>query len=80
MVGLSFLISIVISLPLTAAVADLVGRHGLHAVIPFRVSGTGIGVWCAVSVITAVVACLGPAREMMRLTVSDILRSAGGWD
>jgi len=79
-VGLSFLISIVISLPLTAAVADLVGRHGLHAVIPFRVSGTGIGVWCAVSVITAVVACLGPAREMMRLTVSDILRSAGGWD
>lgn len=71
--GLSFVISVLLSLPLSMLVGYVVGQHGLHADLPFRIDPLGIFIWAGVVTVVTIVACLAPVRGTLRLPVREVL-------
>lgn len=71
--GLSVVAAVALSLPISGVVGWLVGTGGLHASLPFVVSGGAILGWVGLTVVVAAAACLWPARNALRLPVREVL-------
>jgi putative ABC transport system permease protein len=69
----SVLLAVAIALPLSAAVAFIVGRHGLHADLPFVVQPLAIVAWIVLVTLITLLACLGPALKALSLPVRAVL-------
>ena len=66
-------LAIALSLPLSWVVGLVVGRHGLHATLPFAVDGRVIGLWVVVVALVAALASLGPARTALGIPTRQAL-------
>jgi putative ABC transport system permease protein len=71
--GLSALLALLLSLPLSLGVGTLVGRHGLHVALPFEVSALGIVAWLSVVAVVGWIACRIPATQALRQPVHETL-------
>ena len=69
----SVLLAGVLSVPLSMAVAYIVGNHGLHLTLPLVFSPTGVLAWTVLVAVLTLVACIGPARRAMRTPVCDAI-------
>lgn len=69
----SVLLAVAIALPLSAAVAFVVGRHGLHADLPFVVEPLAILAWMGIVALVTLLSCTGPAVKALRLPVREVL-------
>ena len=65
----SVLLAGLLSVPLSAAVAYIVGNHGLHLTLPLVFSATGIVVWAVLVLLLTLIACIGPAKRAMKIPV-----------
>ena len=63
----------VLSLPLTALAAYLVGEHGLHVEVPTVVVPTAVGLWVLLAAALTVLACWWPVRQATQLPVRETL-------
>jgi len=70
---LSIVLAILLSIPLSTLGAFLVGNHGLHMRLPIVLSLGAIFGWFILASVVTFIACLGPAQNMMRLSVRDVL-------
>lgn len=70
---LSVVIAILLSIPLSAAIGNLLGKVGLHVTLPFIISPLGIASWLGLVAITTVIACLLPAQAALRQAVQTVL-------
>ncbi|MCG8543946.1 MAG: ABC transporter permease, partial [Alphaproteobacteria bacterium] len=69
----SVLLAGVLSVPLSMAVATIVGHHGLHLTLPLVFSPTGVLAWTVLVAVLTLIACIGPARRAMRTPVCDAI-------
>ena len=69
----SVLLAGVLSVPLSMAVATIVGNHGLHLTLPLVFSPAGVLAWIVLVVVLTLVACIGPARRAMSTPVCDAI-------
>jgi putative ABC transport system permease protein len=69
----SFVLAVLVSLPLTLLVGTVIGKLGFLAPLPFVLAPVGIVLWGAVSVVGALIATLGPAQRATAMTVRDAL-------
>ena len=69
----SVLLAGVLSVPLSMAVATIVGNHGLHLTLPLVFSPTGVLAWTVLVAVLTLIACIGPARRAMRTPVCDAI-------
>lgn len=72
-VGVSWVVAVLVSLPLTWLVEDLVGRLGFLAPLPFVVAPAAMLGWLALVTLGGTLATLLPARRAARLTVRAAL-------
>ena len=70
---LSSMVAIVLSIPLSMAGIALVGNHGLHMRLPLVFSVEAVSGWFVLACIVTSMACLAPARSMLRLSVHHAL-------
>lgn len=70
---ISWFVGVVMSLPLTAALAALIGSLGFMASLPFLVAWPAVAGWIVVAVVVAAVAAALPARALSRLSVREAL-------
>ena len=71
--ALSLILAVLLSIPLSAGVSYLIGKHGLYIAVPLVISPLAIGTWVFVAAVVTTVACLVPARRAMRLPVQEVL-------
>jgi len=71
--ALSWLLGILLALPLSKALSDAVGVGFIQAELSYRFSMGGAGGWLAVILLIAAVASLLPARGASRITVREVL-------
>ena len=71
--GLSWLLGVLISLPLTVLIGNVVGRVGFGAPLVFAVSASAVLGWLVLVCALATVACFYPAWSASKLTVREIL-------
>ncbi len=69
----SVLLAGVLSVPLSMAVAYIVGSHGLHLTLPLVFSPTGVLAWTVAVAVLTLIACIGPSRSAMRTPVCDAI-------
>ena len=69
----SVLLAGLLSIPLSAAVAYIVGHHGLHLTLPLVFSATGMIIWSVLVVVLTLIACIGPVRRAMRMPVCQAI-------
>ncbi|MCG8546705.1 MAG: FtsX-like permease family protein, partial [Alphaproteobacteria bacterium] len=69
----SVLLAGILSVPLSMAVAYIVGNHGLHLTLPLVFSPIGVLVWTLLVAVLTLIACVGPARRAMRTPVCDAI-------
>ena len=69
----SVLLAGLLSVPLSAAVAYIVGHHGLHLTLPLVFSPTGIIAWGVLVIVLTLIACIGPARRAVRMPVCQAI-------
>jgi putative ABC transport system permease protein len=69
----SFVLAVLVSLPLTLLVGTVIGKLGFLAPLPFAIAPAGIVLWGGVSVLGALVATLGPAQRATAMTVRAAL-------
>ena len=69
----SVLLAGFLSVPLSAAVAYIVGHHGLHLTLPLVFSATGMIIWSVLVVVLTLIACIGPVRRAMRMPVCQAI-------
>ena len=69
----SVLLAIALSFPLSALVGAVVGKYGLHVMLPFLVSLPAMAGWFGIAAVVSVVACLIPSRGALRLPVREVL-------
>ncbi len=74
--ALSWVLAIVLSLPLSAAMGSVVGSISFHLPLPLVVAPTGLLVWLAIAAVGSAIASLAPARGAARLTVREALAYA----
>ena len=70
---LSWLLAIIVSLPLSSAIGIIAGQIGLRAALAFAIAPWGIGLWLGISVLVAALASAIPAWSAARLTVRQVL-------
>jgi putative ABC transport system permease protein len=74
LIGLmSWVLAVVISLPLSAGVGSLVGSMAFNLALPLVVSPQALLTWLGVIVVGATAASLYPARQAAKLTVRETL-------
>ncbi|MDR7421501.1 MAG: ABC transporter permease [Armatimonadota bacterium] len=74
LIGLaSWLLGVVLAVPLGYALSNAVGTAFLRTAPAFRFSGTGVVVWLGLVIALAAVASILPAWNASRLTVRDVL-------
>lgn len=71
--SLSYALSVVLSLPATAAVTRIVAAHGLYVTVPLVVSPWALGAWAVLAATITAVACVAPALASLRLSVRDVV-------
>ncbi len=69
----SVLLAGILSVPLSMAVASIVGNHGLHLTLPLVFSPIGVLAWTILVAVLTLIACMGPARRAMRTPVCDAI-------
>ena len=69
----SVLLAGILSVPLSMAVATIVGNHGLHLTLLLVFSPTGVLAWTVLVAVLTLIACMGPARRAMRTPVCDAI-------
>ena len=69
----SVLLAGILSVPLSMAVAYIVGNHGLHLTLPLVFSPIGVLAWTVLVAVLTLIACMGPARRAMRTPVCDAI-------
>ena len=69
----SILLAGVLSVPLSIAVAYIVGNHGLHLTLPQVFSPMGVLAWTVLVAVLTLIACIGPARRAMRTPVCEAI-------
>ena len=70
---LSWLVSVVIALPLSKIVSDQLGLALLNKVLSFNFSLSGLTIWLVVVTALTAIASFIPARSASRLTVREVL-------
>lgn len=70
---LSWVLGVLLALPLSKALSDAVGAGFIQAALSFRFSTGGAGLWLIVILLIASVASLLPARSASRITVREVL-------
>lgn len=68
-------IALVLSLPLTMIVGNLVGKLAFLYPLPLEVSLSGIGIWLMVIVLGSMAASAYPAQKAARLTIRETLKA-----
>ncbi|MEZ4734960.1 MAG: FtsX-like permease family protein [Caldilineaceae bacterium] len=71
--ALSWVLGVLLALPLSKALSDAVGAGFIQAALSFRFSTGGAGLWLIVILLIASVASLLPARSASRITVREVL-------
>ncbi len=71
--ALSVVLAVVLSLPLSAVFAMMLGRRGLQVTVPLVVSPWAILAWAAISAAVTLLACWWPAQGALRTPVRDVL-------
>ncbi|MBM4781765.1 MAG: ABC transporter permease [Archangiaceae bacterium] len=69
--ALSFVVALVLSLPLTLGIERLLGMLSFLAPLPFVVSWVSMGLWFALLVVATLGATLLPIRRAVQLTVRE---------
>lgn len=69
----AFTLSFAIALPLSWGVGMVLGKHGLHIAIPYRVSEIGIGIWLLAGLVVGVIATIVPVKGALRESVREVL-------
>lgn len=69
----SMALAIALSIPLSSAVARLIGDIGLHFPVKLHVSWIGVAGWVCLAGLVSLMACLWPARYAVRRTVCAAL-------
>jgi putative ABC transport system permease protein len=70
---LSWVLSIVVAIPITQMLDNRLGNSLLTVPLVYTLSGAGIVIWLAVVLVLAAIASTVPARNAVRLTVHDVL-------
>jgi putative ABC transport system permease protein len=71
--ALSWVLGVLLALPLSKALSDAVGAGFIQAALSFRFSTGGAGLWLLVILLIAAIASLLPARGAARITVREVL-------
>ena len=71
--ALSWIIGVLLALPLSKALSDAVGAGFIQAALSFRFSTGGALLWLVVILLIAAVASFLPARSASRITVREVL-------
>ena len=74
--GLSWLLALILSLPLTLVVDTLVGQLGFLAPLPFVLSPGAIVLWLTLVGLASLPATLPPALRAAKLSIRDALDRA----
>ncbi|MDM8527037.1 FtsX-like permease family protein [Anaerolineales bacterium HSG24] len=74
---ISWVISILIALPISKVISDLIGRQFLGAELAFTFSITGVLLWLVMVIVLASIASFLPAWSASRLTVREVLAYEG---
>lgn len=69
----SVALAVLLSIPLSAIVTYLTGRHGLYVAVPLILTPAAMVGWLIVALLVAVVACLWPAQRAVRVPVRDVV-------
>ena len=70
---LSFIIAILLSLPLTMGIGRLVGTMSFGLPLPLMLSHSGLSIWLAILIVGSTAASLVPAFRAARLTIRETL-------
>jgi putative ABC transport system permease protein len=70
---LSWLIGVLLSLPISAFLSDQVGLALLHVPLRYHYSLPAAVLWLFALIAIAIAASLGPARDAVRLTIREVL-------
>lgn len=70
---LSWLLGVLLALPVAAVLSYQVGMLFLQSPLSFSFSFLGVAIWLVLSVLLSVLACLLPARNAARLSVREVL-------
>ncbi len=70
---MSFIMALVISLPVTSAVGKLIGELAFRSPLPLALSPMAVLIWLAVIILGAAAASAYPAWKASRLTIRDTL-------
>jgi putative ABC transport system permease protein len=70
---LSWLVSVILAIPVGNVMASTIGRAMLGTAVDFAISVQGAALWLALVVIIAAIASVVPAQNASRLTVREVL-------
>ena len=70
---MSWVIAVVLSLPLSAAIGRLVGNLSFRSPLPLVLSATAVGIWLLLIVFGSIAASAYPAWKAARLTIRETL-------
>jgi putative ABC transport system permease protein len=70
---LSWLVSVILAIPLGNVMASTIGRAMLGTAVDFAISVQGTVLWLVLVVVIAAIASLVPAQNASRLTVREVL-------
>jgi putative ABC transport system permease protein len=70
---LSWLLGVILALPVAALLCYQVGVMFLQSPLAFSFSFLGVGIWLVLSVLLSIIASLLPARNAARLSVREVL-------
>jgi putative ABC transport system permease protein len=69
----SWLLGLLLALPLTWVFCELIGRSFLNMALAYRFSAAGAFLWLGIVVVLSVLSSLLPARSAIRATVREVL-------
>jgi ABC-type antimicrobial peptide transport system permease subunit len=71
--SLAILTAILLALPLAWLISLLLGEHGLHVAIPFRISSLSIALWVGAALLIALLASWLPVRRALAVPARAML-------
>jgi putative ABC transport system permease protein len=73
LVGCSVVLAIVLSLPVTALLQTMIGKHGLQVTVPFTISPYAVVAWMGISTVVTLLACYLPALRALLRSVREVI-------
>lgn len=73
MTGLSVVLAVLLSLPLTALASRVVGAHGLYVTLPFVFRFDALALWIGIAIVITLLTAWLATRKSLRVPVREVL-------